>query len=1196
MSEQRYNGTIVSGRKDGKLANSDNIFDKDRGKMQSDINKEMKARSDKSFDSLKQTKQSTEDGGENIITITRHDGLSEQVKFYNGSKGDKGEQGEKGDKGEVGMQGSSGVADASSKTLVNDAITGGETDFLSAEVGKLGILTYDCSKGGTVTHATLQDAINSVPSTFQKVGLTITYKSGGTIYRYTLKANAWSADPANWFSLESKLNDKFDKANVVQESGNSTEQIMSQAAVAKGMIVPNSYKLLSLGNEQRDITNLPDWFMRSQVYPCVFDGMFVHLYKKYDSSIALYVKKKDSTAQLYSSKELGLLRNGYICYGYIKFKEDWAYIKPFGVDYPQIGSVGWVKENEFVKLPQINQNIEQASEEILKMSEPYNGELKDGYVIFGFGDDVITQNGKYKHYEIDCSDIDKFVIQKTKDSTFNAILLKFFDADGYELFNDSIYDASCFNEVAVVNVPEKAKTAIYNYDSTTTLQVIKKSSKMVFVNSINDLTAESSKGKRLILVKDITINKENTIIADAATIVFGTHHLIISIPNTKSLCSPATDKDTLDKVITLDYDREINPRPIYRTITSWVNILSGLFKTKDNKVYLADFSYDTTKDNYNHFIPLFENFIACDFIIDRPMANNGYVYNTYDGNPDNITRPVNEFCGISAGCSLLFTEEGFLGEDVDENANMEGYQRVILPITGSTIISNGKFGKITLAICNPASLDKVSVKFDNCYFNTACVVAGPCYNNDGSGISIEVTNCKFINRFANITGFAIENARIINNTFIDCARPVNGTFANSEFAYNHFENSNTGYEMITGMIFGGAMFGAPNSIGIMTIDAAKDSAYFGCELFNCNIHNNVFRDVTEESISVDSNVLISDSKTLSRNQSDICMNRNLMVLDEVISEEYSGTYAHTKYQCARVHFVYEDKFIGQYDKHFSFVALGKKYFGKHTFLTKIEKDTENEGKYLIYSEADQFFQYFKAGELFAVIRAHVNNWIHNNIFYSPRSASVCLYRFGIDNIIENNEIYNNADGQSIWAQGLFNGRFNAEGEQVNLTKKILVEPVIGQVIRNNIFHSNAQIRLVGTGTTDTTKVVSEDYPIYKEDGAEKDYDITDTPIIGCVIEGNQNATIVDEIAKGTYITGNKGDIMIRTNRPATDTVISGNNTSVLYLMAENQDVKFVESEQLKQWNQSEQYTPTFKKGSTKFEDGILKYFTGSEWK
>lgn len=157
---------------------------------------------------LEQTRKTTESSGLNTIEATLGDGTKESFEIYNGAKGeqgDKGEKGDKGDQGEIGPQGNSGIADASNKVLVNDAITGGETDFLSAEVGKLGILTYDCSKGGTVTHATLQDAINSVPTTFQKVGLTITYKSGNTIYRYTLKANAWSADPANWFSVEDKL-------------------------------------------------------------------------------------------------------------------------------------------------------------------------------------------------------------------------------------------------------------------------------------------------------------------------------------------------------------------------------------------------------------------------------------------------------------------------------------------------------------------------------------------------------------------------------------------------------------------------------------------------------------------------------------------------------------------------------------------------------------------------------------------------------------------------------------------------------------------------------------------------------------------------------------------------------------------------------------------------------------------------------
>ena len=158
--------------------------------------------------SAKQTTTSTADGGTNVMTFTFGDGTSTTLYVKNGSKGSTGVKGEKGDRGpvgETGPQGNSGIADASNKTLVNDAITGGETDFLSAEVGKLGILTYDCSKGGTVTHATLQDAINSVPTTFQKVGLTIIFKSGGTIYRYALKANSWSADPANWYFVEELL-------------------------------------------------------------------------------------------------------------------------------------------------------------------------------------------------------------------------------------------------------------------------------------------------------------------------------------------------------------------------------------------------------------------------------------------------------------------------------------------------------------------------------------------------------------------------------------------------------------------------------------------------------------------------------------------------------------------------------------------------------------------------------------------------------------------------------------------------------------------------------------------------------------------------------------------------------------------------------------------------------------------------------
>ncbi len=43
----RYNGTLVSARKDGKLAYTDNIYDKEMSKMQSEINKEVKSKLDK---------------------------------------------------------------------------------------------------------------------------------------------------------------------------------------------------------------------------------------------------------------------------------------------------------------------------------------------------------------------------------------------------------------------------------------------------------------------------------------------------------------------------------------------------------------------------------------------------------------------------------------------------------------------------------------------------------------------------------------------------------------------------------------------------------------------------------------------------------------------------------------------------------------------------------------------------------------------------------------------------------------------------------------------------------------------------------------------------------------------------------------------------------------------------------------------
>lgn len=191
---------------------------------------------------IEQTTLSTENDGVNVITVTRSDGKVFPFQVKNGSigqKGDKGDQGtqgiqgiqgiqgEKGDKGDtgpqgvVGPQGNSGVADASDKALINDVTTGGETNFLSAEVGKLGIIEYDVSKGGSVTVATLQDAINSVPSTFRKGGLSILFLETNTLtyQKYILKRRDWSSDPKEWTVCA---------VGISQDEGDSDSSTISQ--------------------------------------------------------------------------------------------------------------------------------------------------------------------------------------------------------------------------------------------------------------------------------------------------------------------------------------------------------------------------------------------------------------------------------------------------------------------------------------------------------------------------------------------------------------------------------------------------------------------------------------------------------------------------------------------------------------------------------------------------------------------------------------------------------------------------------------------------------------------------------------------------------------------------------------------------------------------------------------------------------
>lgn len=201
-----------------------NFINKDNMKILTDSGlvvlwKKIKDLYQKTTVTAKQTTTSTADGGTNVMTFTFGDGTSSTLSVQNGSKGSNGAQGakgEKGDKGDTGLQGAqgergpvgatgpqgnSGITDASNKKLINDTITGGETDYLSAEMGKMGILIYDCSNRGTVKSNSLQDAINSVPATFQKGGLTIFFRNiNDQMESYTLNLAYWSPNSSNWVS------------------------------------------------------------------------------------------------------------------------------------------------------------------------------------------------------------------------------------------------------------------------------------------------------------------------------------------------------------------------------------------------------------------------------------------------------------------------------------------------------------------------------------------------------------------------------------------------------------------------------------------------------------------------------------------------------------------------------------------------------------------------------------------------------------------------------------------------------------------------------------------------------------------------------------------------------------------------------------------------------------------------------------
>lgn len=195
-----------------------------------------------------------------------------------GERGLQGLQGEKGEKGDTGAQGASGVV-AGESTLVNDAVTGGETSFLSAEIGKRGVMAYDCSHDGITTYNTLQEAINAVPDTFQKGGLEISFISAttGVRERWTLKNAAWSANTALW--SEVLLADEGHTPMVPYKTvegyriptsssiHKQSEFMMRYYKVKRGAIIkivnesatatPNSYEeMVHLATEEPDLTQI----------------------------------------------------------------------------------------------------------------------------------------------------------------------------------------------------------------------------------------------------------------------------------------------------------------------------------------------------------------------------------------------------------------------------------------------------------------------------------------------------------------------------------------------------------------------------------------------------------------------------------------------------------------------------------------------------------------------------------------------------------------------------------------------------------------------------------------------------------------------------------------------------------------------------------------------------------------------------
>lgn len=95
------------------------------------------------------------------------------------------------------------------KTSILQELGEAEDKVMSQKAVSRKLFFYDCSKGGTVTHDSLQDAIGAVPSIYRKLGLTIGFlasnnKYYGPIYA-KLQKNSWSNDVKDWALMNDRL-------------------------------------------------------------------------------------------------------------------------------------------------------------------------------------------------------------------------------------------------------------------------------------------------------------------------------------------------------------------------------------------------------------------------------------------------------------------------------------------------------------------------------------------------------------------------------------------------------------------------------------------------------------------------------------------------------------------------------------------------------------------------------------------------------------------------------------------------------------------------------------------------------------------------------------------------------------------------------------------------------------------------------